>query len=324
MRLRLLGSRLPGPHLAQTVRVAAWTAVAVCLALLVLFAAVLTIAPAADDLPARVHRYAHAHHAELLPLAAISPYLREAVVATEDERFYQHGGLDLIGILRAIPYDFSHFSFAQGASTIHEQLAKILYLGSNDHSLWGKSEDAAIGMRLGRNYTHEQVLDAYLNVVSFGEGSYGAAAASRHFFHRPASTLTLAEASLLAGLIQAPSRYAPVVDPRATRLRQLVVLRAMVRNGYTTQAEASGVLARPLLFADGSALPPLRNVSLASGAPFDWAELALATILLALAAAAFRAARIGDPRLPRRVLRAGALALFLTALYSAAHSIQVI
>jgi len=289
------------------------------------FAAILTVAPAADDLPARSHRYTDARRVDQLPLAAISPYLREAIVATEDERFYQHGGIDLIGILRAIPYDLSHFSLAQGASTIHEQLAKILYLGANDHSLWGKLEDAAIGMRLGQNYTHEQVLDAYLNVVDFGEGSYGAWAASRHYFHRPAATLTLAQASLLAGLIQAPSRYAPSLDPQAARQRQLAVLRSMVRNGYTTETEATAALARPLLLADGSTLPPLAHVSLSPGAPFDWPELAFAVVLLALAAAAFRAARtIAHVQPARLALQAGSLLLLITALYAAAHSIQVI
>jgi len=296
----------------------------VFLALLVLFAVVLTVAPAADDLPARLHRYAEAHHLERLPLAAISPYLREAVVATEDERFYQHKGVDLIGILRAIPYDLSHFSLAQGASTIQEQLGKILYLDSSDHSLWGKLVDTAIGMRLGRNYTHEQVLDAYLNVVYFGEGSYGAQSACRHYFDRPAGRLTLAQASLLAGLIQAPSRYAPTLNPRAARLRQLVVLRAMVRNGDTTVAEATAALSHTLRFANGSTLPPLRNVSLAPGAPFDWAELALAAVLLGLAAVAFRTARIADPPLPRLALQIGSLVLLTTALYSAALSIQTI
>jgi membrane peptidoglycan carboxypeptidase len=309
----------------RSARLLAWTALALCLVLLAVFAATLTVAPAADDLSARVHRFALDHHVRRLRLAAISPLLREAVVATEDERFYSHGGVDLIGILRAIPYDFSHFSLAQGASTIPEQLGKILYLNSSDHSLWRKLEDVAIGMRLGRNYTHEQVLDAYLNVVYLGEGSYGVATASRHYFHRSAVSLTLAQASLLAGLIRAPSRYAPTLDPQAARQRQLAVLRAMVRNGYTTTSEAAIALSRPLQLTDGVTLPPLLHVSLAPGAPFDWAELAFAIVLLGLAVAAFQAARTlsRDPSL-RRLLQAGSLILVLSAMFAAAHSIQVV
>jgi penicillin-binding protein 1A len=303
-----------------------WGVLALFVAVLVLLAAALTAAPAVDDLAARVDRFARVHGGQTLPLGAEAPLLREAVVATEDERFYQHHGLDLIGILRAIPYDLSHLSVAQGASSIPEQLAKIVYLGGRDHSPWRKAEDAALALRLGSRYTHEQILSAYLDVVYFGEGSYGAAAASRHYFRRSARDLDLAEASMLAGLVQAPSLYDPANNPAATRRRQIEVLRSMVRNGYVTSSEAHAVLSRPLRLATGTVLPTFGQVGLAPGAPFDWGELALASLLLALAILAAQGARTIDPTrvLLPRLLRLGAVPLAAAALFTAAHSIQVI
>lgn len=103
-----------------------------------------------------------------IALARISPLLRDAVVSTEDERFYRHRGIDLIGVVRAIPYDLAHLSLAQGASTITEQVAKLIYLGGNDHTLWRKFKDAALAVKLESYYNKEQILDAYLNSVYFG------------------------------------------------------------------------------------------------------------------------------------------------------------
>ena len=150
------------------------------------------------------------------------------MVATEDERFYRHHGIDLIGVLRALPYDLVHLSFAQGASTITEQVAKVLYLNGNDHSLWRKLEDAAVAVKLEGRYDKEQILGAYLNSVYFGEGAYGVWRASERYFGVSPRSLDLAQASLLAGLIQAPSAYDPFRDPALARARQVEVLRAMV------------------------------------------------------------------------------------------------
>ncbi len=225
----------------------------------------------------------------------ISPLLGEAVVATEDERFYGNRGIDVLGLLRAVPYDLSHLSFAQGASTITEQVAKLLYLGGNDHNAWRKLEDAALAVKLESRYDKEQILDAYLNSVYFGSGATGAAAASERFFGIPAGRLDLAQASLLAGLIQAPSAYDPLRAPRAARLRQIDVLRSLVRDGYATEEQAADVAATPLPIRGARPIAPVRGVDFAPGPAFVWRELALG-------AAVTTAALLGFVALRRRTL----------------------
>ena len=187
-------------------------------------------------------------------LSRVSPWLRDAVVATEDERFYRHHGVDLIGVLRAVPYDLFHLSFAQGASTITEQVAKLLYLNGNDHSPWRKLEDAAAAVKLENRYDKEQILGAYLNSVYFGEGAYGVWRASSRYFAVSPRSLDLAQASMLAGLIQAPSAYDPLRDPALARARQVEVLRAMVGDGFVTAQEASTALGRSLRLRGGAKL----------------------------------------------------------------------
>jgi membrane peptidoglycan carboxypeptidase len=294
-------------------------------ALTALFATAFARAPSVTDLPLRVAAFEHARGVRPLPLSRIAPDLRDAVVATEDERFYSTSGVDLLSLLRAVPYDVSHLSLAQGASTITEQLAKIVYLGGSDHSASGKATEVALGFRIGHRYDHEQVLDDYLNVVYLGEGGYGVANASRHYFGRSAAHLDLAQASLLAGLIQSPALYDPVRHPYAARTRQVAVLRSMVRNGFVTEEEASRAVGAPLDLAAGGALPPLHAVGFAPPAPFDWAELAVAVLLLAGAAGALVTARLVAPRVPARVvLRLAAAAMLVAGAIAAARSVQVV
>ena len=172
-----------------------------------------TTSPNVTALGARVQARLRSTGGRPVMLSRVSPWLRDAVVATEDERFYRHHGVDLIGVLRAVPYDLLHLSFAQGASTITEQVAKLLYLNGNDHSPWRKLEDAAAAVKLENRYDKEQILGAYLNSVYFGEGAYGVWRASRRYFAVSPRSLDLAQASMLAGLIQAPSAYDPLRDP---------------------------------------------------------------------------------------------------------------
>jgi penicillin-binding protein 1A len=219
---------------------------------------------------------------------AIPPVLRDAVVSTEDERFYRHHGIDLIGVIRALPYDLTHLSFAQGASTITEQVAKVLYLGGDDHSPWRKVEDAAVAWKLENRYTKAQILAAYLNSAYFGENAYGIDAASERYFGMPPEQLDAAQATLLAGLIQAPSLYDPYRDPTLARARQAEVLRSLVRNGYLDVGQATRTLARPLRLRSGMTLPPVRGVDLAPGPAFVWWQLVLGAAIVLVAAAGLR------------------------------------
>ena len=292
---------------------------------IVAFGAAFAVSPSTGDLSARVAALDRARGVPRVALAAVSPLLREAVVATEDERFYQHSGVDLLALLRAVPFDATHLSFAQGASTIAEQLAKVVYLNGNDHSAWRKTKEIALGYRLGHRYRHEMILEAYLNAVYLGEGQYGVEAASEHYFGRSATKLTLSQASLLAGLIQAPSRYDPRRSPGAARWRQVDVLRAMVRNGYVTETEARAVVGHPLELASGASLPALLAVSFAPGSPFDWGELIAAAVLLAVALAVLKLGRRASlPMRGRTLARAASLVLVVVSVMTAAHSIQVV
>jgi penicillin-binding protein 1A len=228
-------------------------------------------------------------------LEDVSLSLREAIVATEDERFYHNHGVDLIGIARAIPYDLGHLSLAEGASTITDQLAKLLYLNGSDHSPWRKLEDLALSLRISTRFTKEQILDAYLNTVYFGNGAYGIAEAAQTYFGRAPARLDLAQASLLAGLVQAPTAYDPFVHPLAARWRQVDVLRSLVRDGYAASGEAMRVLDRSLPLRHGRSLPPLRGVAVASQPAFALAPLALGLALITGAFAAMIALRLRPP-----------------------------
>jgi membrane peptidoglycan carboxypeptidase len=232
----------------------------------------------------------------LVALAQVSPILRDAVVATEDERFYHHHGIDILGVIRALPYDLTHLSYAQGASTITEQVAKALYLGGNDHSPWRKLEDAALALKLESRYTKSQILAAYLNSAYFGEDAYGIWAASERYFGRPPRSLDAAEASLLAGLVQAPSAYDPVRHPSLARVRQVEVLRSLVRNGFLTEAEAARIVGRPLHLRAGTVLPPVQGVDFSPGPAFIWWELGLGATIVVLGIAAAVATRLRGVR----------------------------
>jgi membrane peptidoglycan carboxypeptidase len=253
-----------------------WFALAsLAAAVAALFVSAWISSPAATALQAHVQSRLHSTGGREVPLSAIAPILLQAVVATEDERFYRHHGIDLIGVIRALPYDLVHLSLAQGASTITEQVGKILYLQGNDHNPWRKLEDATVALKLERRYSKQQILAAYLNSAYFGEHAYGIWAASERYFAIQPRRLNTGQATLLAGLIQAPSAYDPLTHPAAARARQVEVLRSLVRNGFLTSSEAATVLSRPLRLRRGQPLAPVRGVDLAPGPAFTWWQLAL-------------------------------------------------
>jgi penicillin-binding protein 1A len=267
--------------------------------------------PAATGLQTHVAVRLRGTGARAITVSSIAPSLRDAVVATEDERFYLHDGVDIIGVLRALPYDVAHLSLAQGGSTITEQVAKLLYLRGNDHDPWRKLEDAMLALKLESRYSKEQILAAYLNSVYFGEGAYGAWAGSRRYFGVVPARLDTARASLLAGLIQAPSAYDPRRNPTLARARQVEVLRSLVRDGFLTEEEATTALTQPLRLRGGGVLPPLYGVSLGSGPVFTWWKLGLGTALVLGAAGAFVATRMGKLRLAHGLIAVKAASLVL-------------
>jgi penicillin-binding protein 1A len=165
--------------------------------------------------------------------AAISPWMPKATVAIEDRRFYQHGGVDPEGILRAFVADVTAGHIVQGGSTITQELVRNLYL-SRRRTLQRKVVEACLSIKLARAWSKDRILTAYLNDVYYGNHAYGIEAAAETYFSVPASRLTLEQAALLAGLPQAPSYYDPLHNPAAALARRDEVLRALRRSGDIT------------------------------------------------------------------------------------------
>ena len=178
-------------------------------------------------------------------LDAVPDILREAVVAIEDARFFEHRGIDGRAIARALVENTREGRVAEGGSTITQQLAKNLATG-DAQTLGRKLEEASVALQLEAEMSKDEILERYLNTVYFGQGTYGVQAAARRFLGADVGDLGLAEASLLAGLLRAPSRYDPFADPGAARQRRDVVLDVMARRGVISEAEAQAVRAEPL------------------------------------------------------------------------------
>ncbi len=193
--------------------------------------------PSVVGLPAWVRAQDAAHHAPYTPIGQISPLVGKALVAIEDERFYQHHGIDTIGLMRAAWDDLRAGRIVEGGSTLTAQLAKNAYLNDYDRTLPLKAEDLLLAVKIERIYSKPQILEYYLNLVYFGEGAYGIGAAAERYFGERASQLDLAQAALLAGLVQAPGYYDPWCHPRAAQDRQWTVLAHMLEQGMITQAQ---------------------------------------------------------------------------------------
>jgi penicillin-binding protein 1A len=161
----------------------------------------------------------------------LPPYVAAAVLAIEDRRFYDHFGLDLLGLARAMWVNIRARHFVQGGSTITQQLAKNLFL-TPDKTLRRKIQEAMLALWIEHKFTKDEILSAYLNRVYFGSGAYGIDAAARTYFGKKAEDLTLWESAVLAGLLKAPSKYSPSSNPRLARDRAKVVIEAMQEAGY--------------------------------------------------------------------------------------------
>ena len=184
----------------------------------------------------------------VVPLDRISPYLVQATISTEDANFYQHPGVDPVALLRALYYALREGDVVSGASTIPQQLVKLVFL-SPEQTLSRKVKEAILSAEISRRYTKEQILAIYLNELYYGSFAYGVDAAAETYFHKSVTDLTLGEAALLAGLPQLPAYYDPYTHPDRAKQRQAVVLGLMVENNYITPAEADAAWLEPLAYA---------------------------------------------------------------------------
>src|SRR5215813_781994 len=184
----------------------------------------------------------HVERRLFVPLAQIPKPLRDAIIATEDARFYSHFGVDPTGIGRAIYQNFRHGRIVEGGSTITQQLAKVLFL-TPDKSLERKLKEAVLALELERRYSKDRILELYLNQIYFGHGAFGVEAAARTFFGKGVGQLSLPESALLAGLPKAPTTYSPFEHLGAAKRRRHTVLARMVETGILKpeQAKRAGV-----------------------------------------------------------------------------------
>ncbi|WP_460448541.1 transglycosylase domain-containing protein [Alsobacter sp. SYSU BS001988] len=178
-------------------------------------------------------------------LKELPPYLPMSFVAIEDHRFYHHMGIDPVGISRAVFRNLTRGgSSIQGGSTLTQQLAKNLFL-TQERTASRKIQEAILALWLERTYSKDQILELYLNRVYFGSGAYGVEAASQKYFGKSARSVTLGEAAVLAGLVQAPSRLAPNRNPVAAQARATLVIAAMAREGFVSDQMAKIALTNP-------------------------------------------------------------------------------
>jgi 1A family penicillin-binding protein len=180
-----------------------------------------------------------------VPLARVSPNLVKAVVSVEDQRFFDHNGVDLIRVAAAAARNVQEGRRAEGGSTITQQLARQSFL-NRDKTFRRKLKEVILAAHIEREYTKNEILELYLNKVYFGDGLYGVEAASLGYFGKHASALDVHEAALLAGLIQSPSSYAPTVNPDRALARRNVVLQAMASNGAISQAQLDAAKRMPV------------------------------------------------------------------------------
>jgi penicillin-binding protein 1A len=171
--------------------------------------------------------------------------LKKAFVAIEDRRFYEHDGVDYKGVTRAMVQNITSKNLVEGASSINQQLARMVYL-NQERSFWRKLREVRIAQRLTAGLTKDQILERYLNLVYLGEGSYGVADSAWVYFSKTVDQLTLAEMATLAAMPPAPNKYSPFVNPKFAEQRRNLVLDRMVDAKFITVAEAKTAKAEPL------------------------------------------------------------------------------
>lgn len=175
----------------------------------------------------------------------VPPVLKQAILAAEDDRFYQHSGVDFLGILRAAGANLATGGKRQGASTITMQVARNFFL-TREKTISRKLYEILLAFKIEQNLTKDQILEVYINQIFLGRRAYGFAVASHTYFGKPIRDLSVAEAAMLAGLPKAPSAYNPVVNPKRAAQRQQYVLRRMLELGFINEAEQREAIETPL------------------------------------------------------------------------------
>jgi penicillin-binding protein 1A len=185
----------------------------------------------------------------LTPIQEIPQVMKDAVLSIEDSRFYQHGGVDYLGVIRAGLANVGRLK-SQGASTITMQVARNVYL-SSEKTYTRKIYEILLTFKLEHLLTKDQILEIYMNQIFLGNRAYGFAAASEAYFGKPLKSITIAEAAMLAGLPKAPSAYNPINNPKRARSRQLYIIERMEENGLITAAQAQAAKSEPLRVRSG-------------------------------------------------------------------------
>jgi penicillin-binding protein 1A len=181
---------------------------------------------------------------QFVPIAEIPKVMKDAVLAIEDARFYEHGGVDYKGVLRAALENLRD-AHSQGASTITMQVARNFYL-STEKTLTRKLYEVLLALNIERQLSKEQILQVYMNQIFLGQRAHGFAAASEIYFGKPLKDITIAEAAMLAGLPKAPSAYNPISNPKRSTLRQQYIIDRMLENGFITAQEHKAAKAQVL------------------------------------------------------------------------------
>jgi penicillin-binding protein 1A len=240
--------------------------------------------------PSRVNR-------EPLRLDQISSYLRDATVAIEDRRFWEHGALDYQGIARALYSDVTAGKIVQGGSTITQELVRNLYIGNASRTFSRKVKEACLAIKLAQVWPKQRILNAYLNEVFYGRAAHGAQAAAETFFSTRAQDLSLAQAAMLAGLPQAPTVYDPMRHPAMAMQRRDEVLRAMLAGRAITTDEFAHAVSAPLGLKPGNLYRRQAHENF-----FGWAEQQLVQRFGArrVAAGGLRVRTTLDPRMQQQ------------------------
>ena len=178
---------------------------------------------------------------DYVSLSDVPDYYKNAIIAVEDHRYYDHGPIDIIAIGRALVTNISHFELREGGSTITQQVAKNIIF-SQEQTLSRKLGEIFAAFDLEKNYSKDEILELYVNTIYFGDGYYGIEEACKGYLNKDVSEMSLEDCTMLAGIPNAPSVYAPTVNPKLTRSRQEKVIASMFEYGYLSETDKDGSL----------------------------------------------------------------------------------